>query len=87
MKASYEKSRGKLIEVNERRVVKSKNRLSRLFGSKDIITTTKFVPQELKDTWSNKIAQDGSFARCYVDLDQYESKITGEACNFNITCF
>lgn len=87
MKTSYEKSRGKLVEVKERRVVKSKKRLSRLFGSKDIITTTKFVPQDMKDTWSNKIAQDGSFARCYVDLDQYESKITGEACNFNITCF
>lgn len=87
MKANYEKSRGKLVEVKERRVVKSKNRISRLFGSKDIITTTKFVPQNVKDTWSNKIAQDGSFARCYVDLDQYESKITGEACNFNITCF
>ncbi|KSA02432.1 uncharacterized protein AC631_01801 [Debaryomyces fabryi] len=87
MKASYEKSRGKLVEVKERRVVKSKNRISRLFGSKDIITTTKFVPQDMKDNWSNKVAQDGSFARCYVDLDQYESKITGEACNFNITCF
>ena len=87
MKASYEKPNGTLKEVRERRIVKSKNRISRMFGSKDIITTTKFVAQEAKDSWSRKIAQDGSFARCYVDLDQYEDKITGKVCSFNLTCF
>lgn len=87
MKVNYEKPKGKLVEMRERKIVKSKNRLSRIFGSKDIITTTKFVPQDIEDSWADKFAQDGSFARCYVDLDQYESKITGEACNFDITCF
>ena len=51
LKASYEKPRGTLVEVTEKKVVKSRNRLSRLFGLKDIITTTKFVPTEVKDTW------------------------------------
>lgn len=87
MKATYEKPSGNLKEVRERRKVKSKNRISRMFGSKDIITTTRFVTQEAKDSWSRKIAQDGSFARCYVDLDQYEDKITGKVCSFNLTCF
>lgn len=87
MKASYERPRGKLVEVKERKVVKSKNKFSRMFGSKDIITTTRFVQQEAKDSWANKVAQDGSFARCYVDLDQYENQITGKASSFNITCF
>ncbi|RCK64834.1 Bud site selection protein BUD4 [Candida viswanathii] len=87
MKMSYEKPRGKLVEVTERKVIKSKNRLSRLFGSKDIITTTKFVPTEVKDTWSNKFAQDGSFARCYIDLHQFEDKITGKALQFDLNCF
>lgn len=87
MKVNYEKPRGHLMEVRERRKVKSKNRISRMFGSKDIITTTKFVPQEVNDSWNRKIAQDGSFARCYVDLDQYEDKVTGKVCSFNLTCF
>lgn len=87
MKISYEKPRGKLVEVRERKVVKSRNRFSRMFGSKDIISTTRFVPQEIEDAWANKFAQDGSFARCYIDLDQYETQITGKAANFNLTCF
>ena len=87
MKATYEKPKGGLKEVHERKVVKSKNRLSRLLGSKEIVHTTKFVPIEVVDTWENKFAQDGSFARCYVDLDQYEGKITGKVCNFDVTCF
>lgn len=87
MKASYEKPSGKLVEVKERRIVKPKNKFSRIFGNKDIITTTKFVPVDVKDSWANKFAQDGSFARCYVDLDQYEGKITGKVSNFDITCF
>lgn len=87
MKMSYEKPKGKLVEVTERKVVKSKHRLSRLFGSKDIITTTKFVPTEVKDTWANKFAQDGSFARCYIDLQQFEDKITGKALQFDLNCF
>lgn len=87
MKMSYEKPKGKLVEVTERKVVKSKHRLSRLFGSKDIITTTKFVPTEVKDSWANKFAQDGSFARCYIDLQQFEDKITGKALQFDLNCF
>lgn len=86
-KIDYEKPKGTLVEVNERKVVKSKNRISRLFGSKDVITTTKFVPKEAKDTWSGKFAQDGSFARCYVDLEQYEEQITGVVCNYNLNCY
>ncbi|KAL6451633.1 BUD4 Bud site selection protein BUD4 [Candida maltosa Xu316] len=87
MKLSYEKPRGKLVEVTERKVVKSKKRLSRIFGSKDIITTTKFVPTEAKDSWAGKFAQDGSFARCYIDLQQFEDKITGKALQFDLNCF
>lgn len=87
LKASYEKPRGTLVEVTEKKVVKSRNRLSRLFGSKDIITTTKFVPTEVKDTWANKFAPDGSFARCYIDLQQFEDQITGKALQFDLNCF
>lgn len=87
MKAAYEKPRGGYREVTEKRVVRSKNRLSRMFGSRDIITTTKVVPTEANDDWKDKFAQDGSFARCYVDLDQYESAVTGTARSFDLTCF
>lgn len=86
-KATYDKPRGTLKQVTERKVVKSKNKFSRLFGSKDVITTTKYVPREVSDPWENRFATDGSFARCYVDLEQYESQINGIACNFNISCF
>lgn len=87
LKAAYDKPGNKLVEVKERRLVKSKNRISRLFGSKDIVTTTKFVPQEVKDTWKHKFAQDGSFARCYIDLNQFEEKINCRAINFDLNCF
>lgn len=87
MKATYDKPKGTLVEVQERKVVKSRNKIGRLFGSKDIVTTTKYVPQDVKDPWRSKFAADGSFARCYVDLEQYEEQISGVARNFNITCF
>lgn len=87
MKATYDKPKGTLVEVHERKVVKSKNRIGRLFGSKDIITTTKYVPQDVVDPWKTKFAADGSFARCYFDFEQYELQVTGIARNFNITCF
>lgn len=87
MKASYNKPRETMKEIKERRVVRSSNKIGRMFGSKEIVTTTKFVPQEVKDPWSNVIANDGSFARCYVDVDQYVDQITGSASNFNLNCF
>lgn len=87
MKMTYEKPKGKLVEVKERKVVKSKNKIGRMFGSKDVITTTKFVPHDPVDTWKSKFAQDGSFGRCYIDLNQYESKITYKTNSFDVPCF
>ncbi|ODV78673.1 DUF1709-domain-containing protein [Suhomyces tanzawaensis NRRL Y-17324] len=87
MKITYDKPKGGYREVRERKVVKSANRFSRFFGSKDVMTLTKVVPVEPHDSWANKFAQDGSFGRCYVDLDQYEKSITCKAQNFDLTCF
>lgn len=87
LKATYEKPRGTLVEVKERRVVQSRKKLGRLFGSKEVITTTRFVPKEAEDSWKNLFANDGLFARCYVDLEQYLDQVTGAARNFNLTCF
>lgn len=87
LKATYEKPRGTLVEVKERRVVQSRKKLSKLFGSREVITTTRFVPQDAEDSWKNLFATDGLFARCYVDLEQYLGQVTGCAKNFNLTCF
>lgn len=87
MKALHEKPKGTLMQVKERKVVKSRNRLSRMFGLKDVITVTKFVPKDAHDPWKNKMATDGSFARCYVDLSQFEERVTGRAASFNLACF
>ncbi|KAI5949079.1 BUD4 [Candida theae] len=87
MKASYTKPKGTLVEVRERKVVKSKNRIGRLFGSKDIVTTTRYVPSKVEDTWANKLATDGSFARCYVDFAQFEPQVTGIVQRFDLSCF
>ncbi|KAG5417800.1 BUD4 [Candida metapsilosis] len=87
MKASYNKPKETLVEVRERKVVKSRNKLSRLFGSKDIITTTKFVPSKVEDSWACKLATDGSFARCYVDFAQFEPQVTGKVQRFDLSCF
>lgn len=87
MKTQYEKPRGTMREVKERRAVPASGRMSRLFGSKEYITTTRFVPEPVKDSWKGLIATDGSFARCYVDLQQYENIVKGKAGNFNLNCF
>lgn len=87
LKATYEKPRDTLVEVKERRVVQSRKKLSKLFGSREIITTTRFIPKEAEDSWKNLFATDGLFARCYVDLEQYLSQVTGCAKSFNLTCF
>lgn len=87
MKANYTKPKGTLVEVRERKVVKSKNKLGRLFGSKDIITTTKYVPSKVEDSWANKLANDGSFARCYIDFAQFEPQVTGKVQRFDLSCF
>lgn len=87
MKATYDKPKGTLVEVSERKVVKPKNKIRRMFGSKDIVTVTKYVPTFMNDEWKNTFATDGSFARCYVDLEQYEGQVLGKSCSFNITCF
>lgn len=87
MKATYKKPKDTLAEVKERKVVKSKNKLGRLFGSKSIVTTTRFVPRQTRDSWANLFATDGSFARCYLDLEQYETQIFGKAKTFQINCY
>lgn len=87
MKATYDKPKGTLVEVSERKVVKPKNKIRRMLGSKDVVTVTKYVPSTVRDDWEDKFATDGSFARCYVDLEQYEGQVLGKACSFNIKCF
>ncbi|KAG7195398.1 Bud site selection protein bud4 [Scheffersomyces spartinae] len=87
LKMSYHQPKDKLVEVKETKKVKSKNRFSRVFGKKDLITETKVVTKKIKDSWQDTFAQDGSFARCYVDLSQYEHKISGKALSFDLTCF
>lgn len=87
MKMSYIKPKGGYTEVTERKLVKSKSKLGRLFGSKNVVTQTKFVPQDAVDTWEGKFAQDGSFGRCYIDLEQYEDKITYKTNGFDIPVF
>ncbi|KAI5967193.1 BUD4 [Candida margitis] len=87
MKASYTKPKGTLVEVRERKVVKSRNKLGRFFGSKDIITTTRYVPSKVEDSWANKLATDGSFARCYIDFAQFEQQVSGRVQRFDLSCF
>ncbi|CAN3368971.1 bud site selection protein Bud4p [Diutina catenulata] len=87
LKMAYTKPRARLVEVKQNKTVKAKGRLSRLLGSKETVTTTKLVNEPVDDPWATKFAADGSFARCYVDLDQYEHSVTGCAANFNLNCF
>lgn len=48
LKASYEKPRGTLVEVTEKKVVKSRNRLSRLFGRKILSPRQSLCPLKSK---------------------------------------
>ncbi|ODQ80574.1 hypothetical protein BABINDRAFT_160836 [Babjeviella inositovora NRRL Y-12698] len=87
LKARYEKFRLPLVEVKETVQVKLKHRLSRMMGGKDTMIVTKLVEKKVHDPWLEKIATDGSFARCYIDFEQYEKKVTGKVSTFDITCF
>lgn len=88
----------KLIEITESLPIKKK-RWGGLLGSKTIYKTRKRIISSneqgnksekidtKQDPWSQLTAKDGSFARSYIDFDQYEPIITGKACNFDVTCF
>lgn len=89
LKAEYEyEGEEKLVEVVEKYPVKKKI-FCGIFGHKTVFRTCKKVVSKIDktDPWDKKMAQDGSFARAYVDFSQYEPLITGKACNFDITCF
>ncbi|ODV58302.1 Bud4p [Ascoidea rubescens DSM 1968] len=89
LKAEYNyKSQNKVVEITEKVPIKKK-RFGGLFGSKIIYKSQKkFITKvDNDDPWDNIMARDGSFARAYVDFQQYEPLINGKACNFDVTCF
>lgn len=45
------------------------------------------VEPKVADPWERYVAQDGSFARAYVTLSQYESEVYGVAKQVTITCY
>lgn len=48
LKLQYEKMQNQLVEVHERKRVKSKNIFSKMFGGSNIVTTTKYVNKPAK---------------------------------------
>ncbi|ODV93887.1 hypothetical protein PACTADRAFT_51634 [Pachysolen tannophilus NRRL Y-2460] len=85
LKSKYSKPKDQLVEVKEKEVVRSKSFFGRLFGSKQVITRTKFVTRAAeKDSWDSVMANDGSFAKCRIDFSDFEHRITGEANVFDI---
>ncbi|MCH0628514.1 hypothetical protein JNB11_00790 [Kocuria palustris] len=87
LKMKYKRPQGRLVEVRQTKTVKPKLKLQQILGKKEQVVTTKFVPEQAEDTWQHKFAEDGLFARCYIDLEQYEDLIRGTASNFNLNCF
>lgn len=89
LKAEYEyEGVEKLVEITEKYPVR-KRVLGGILGHKTVYKTRTRVATKIDytDPWDSKMAQDGSFARSYVDFAQYEPLITGKACNFDVTCF
>lgn len=85
LKARYSRPKDRLVQVKERTKVRSKNRLSRMFGSKDIITTTKFVSKPADpDPWNLLMATDGSFAKAYIDFSHFKDVTMGKVASLDI---
>ncbi|CDK26360.1 unnamed protein product [Kuraishia capsulata CBS 1993] len=79
LKMRYSKPKAKLVEVTETKTVKSKNKFARLFGAKDIVTTTKYVNKAAEnDPWDSLFAADGSFARATMSFDDYKKAAWGK---------
>lgn len=87
LKCQWPKPTATYREVTTSRKVKSRSRIGRLFNNQETVTTTEVVPYTPVDSWSSKFANDGSFGRCYIDLNQYENKVRGKVCTFDVPCF
>lgn len=88
LKLKYEKMQNQLVEVHERKRVKSKNIFSKMFGGNSIVTTTKYVNMPAKyDPLSECVATDGSFAKIQINFDNFKDEITGEVGNFVLDGF
>ncbi|VEU21738.1 DEKNAAC102363 [Brettanomyces naardenensis] len=88
LKLRYLKLRDQLVEVKERKTVKSKNFFARLFGVKNIVTTTKYVNRPARfDPLSEVVATDGSFAKIRLNFDQYKNQIVCEPHFYNLQGF
>lgn len=88
LKLKYDKSQPQRYTVAEKKSVKSKSKIGRLFGRKEIqIVNKEVVKQPQHDSLSDWIANDGSFAKLKLDFDDFEKGITGELKSFNLKCF
>ncbi|RKP29749.1 DUF1709-domain-containing protein [Metschnikowia bicuspidata] len=87
LKATYSRPPPTYVEVKERCVLQPRKRFSRLFGSKEVKTTTRIVPRDTPDPWDRLIAPDGLFARCYIDVGEYMAQVSGVARTLTFTCF
>lgn len=76
LKLKYNQMQDQLVEVKERKKVKSKNKFARCFGAKTIVTTTKYVnrPAE-QDPLADVCGTDGSFAKFNISFDDYRSRM------------
>ncbi|ODV85179.1 hypothetical protein CANARDRAFT_28476 [[Candida] arabinofermentans NRRL YB-2248] len=80
LKLRYNKPKDRLVEVVEKRKVKSKNIVARCFGAKDILTTVKYVSKPADfDPLSTLVANDGSFGKFHFNFDDFKSSITGRS--------
>lgn len=88
LKLKYDKPEEELVEVTERKKVKSKSFFGRLFGIKNVIKTTRYVNKPAKhDPLSGIVATDGSFAKIKLDFNRYRPLITGEVASVDLQGF
>lgn len=88
LKLKYEKPKAQRYTVAEKKTVKSKSKLGRLFGRKETqIVNREVVKEPAHDPLSDWMANDGSFGKLKIDFDDFENDTLGKPTDFSLKCY
>lgn len=88
LKLKYDKPKAQKYTIAEKKTVKSKSKIGRLLGRKEVqIVNREIIKEPQHDALSDWIANDGSFGKLKIDFDDFENDILGKPNDFNLKCF
>lgn len=88
LRVKYDRPQPQRYTVAEKKMVKSKSKIGRLFGRKEVhIVNKEVVKQPPHDALGDWVANDGSFGKLKVSFEEFENKILGRPSEFTLKCY